>query len=133
MRNVDCVFFCVQKFYMQVLIKKKLEIIFMQLFECRQQSLYANLGCSGSVMRMQRGCTRNASLLTPIRPGWVGYFSKGRNSWKYLSSGRRLALAGHCSVRLVLILLLMGRQVFSKASEKRYHRTPAETLRALVK
>lgn len=58
---------------------------------------------------------------------------KGRDSWKYLSSGRRLALAGHCNVRLVLILLLMGRQVFSKPSEKRYHRTPAETLRALVK
>lgn len=38
---------------------------------------------------------------------------KGRDSWNRISAGRRLALAGHCGARLVLILLLMGRQVFS--------------------
>lgn len=60
-------------------------------------------------------------------------FLKGCDSWKS-PVGRSLAL-DHCGARLVLILLLMGRQVFSTVLGKKVSSDPsaAETLRTLVK
>lgn len=71
------------------------------------------------------GCGRNVTSPTLTLPGMSRNFLYRRDSWKYGSNGRRLALAGHCRARLVLILLLMGRQVFSTVFGKKVSSDPS--------